>query len=86
MGIKFGEIARQARHDKGWTQQQMVKLAGLKFSPQYWCFIENGKEIPSLKTTIAIANLIGIPEELAIQWVVKERLERDLKRIEKNKK
>jgi transcriptional regulator with XRE-family HTH domain len=86
MGLKFGEIARQARRDKGWTQVEMIKLAGLHFSNQYWCFIENGKEIPSMKTTIAIANLIGIPEELAIQWVVKERLERDLKRIEKKKK
>ncbi len=56
----FGELLRQARHDAGFTQSQLVTASGIP-KPTLSRY-ENGHVMPSLGTLTRLAEALDIPE------------------------
>lgn len=49
----------EIRKEKGLTQEQVASQCFI--SPSYFCYIERGDRIPSIKTGMRIAEILGIP-------------------------
>lgn len=47
-----------AREEKGYTQAQVANAAGIE--PATYCYIEQGKREPLVKTAIAITDFLGV--------------------------
>jgi transcriptional regulator with XRE-family HTH domain len=60
MTATFGERLRQARHDAGLTQSQLVRLSGIP-KPTLSRY-ENGHVMPSLQTLARLATALDLPE------------------------
>jgi transcriptional regulator with XRE-family HTH domain len=56
----FGELLRQARHDAGLTQSQLVRASGIP-KPTLSRY-ENGHVMPSLGTLTRLCEALNIPE------------------------
>lgn len=56
--MSIGANIARIRRQKGWTQRELAKAAGL--SHDYISAIERGKGIPSLKTLAIIAEKLGV--------------------------
>jgi len=61
----FGRNVRQARKDKGWTQEQLAFEAGVKRA--YLSEVENGQRNVSLDIVEKLAKALGVsPETLML--------------------
>ena len=60
--MNLGEQIKQARKQKGWTQEQLA--AKFKFSPQTISYWEKGTSEPDLETCGKLSRLLGIPAEV----------------------
>ncbi|MBD2578274.1 helix-turn-helix transcriptional regulator [Oscillatoria sp. FACHB-1406] len=60
---KFGELIRQARKDKGYSQRDLAKLLGLDFT--YLSKLENDRAdyAPKEEAIRALAHHLGLDEE-----------------------
>lgn len=56
------EKLKQARIEKGLTQEQMALLLGYK-SKSHYCMIENGQRGVSVETALKISDILGKPVE-----------------------
>lgn len=54
----FGQNVRQARKDKGWTQEQLAFEAGVKRA--YLSEVENGQRNVSLDVVEKLAQALGV--------------------------
>lgn len=62
----FGRNVRQARKDKGWTQEQLAFEAGVKRA--YLSEVENGQRNVSLDVVEKLAKALGIgPHALMVE-------------------
>ena len=50
----FGSVVRQARLDRGWTQEDLADLTGLQ--PTYISDVERGRRSPGLTTQSRLAS------------------------------
>jgi len=55
--IRFGEILRRLREQRGWTRQKLATRAG--FTPTYVGIVEQGGNVPSLTTVLELAEVLG---------------------------
>ncbi|WP_449240557.1 helix-turn-helix transcriptional regulator [Desulfoscipio gibsoniae] len=67
MNLKKGLVfirhnLKQARINKGYTQQQMAKMLGYKSKSQY-CMIENGQRGVSVEKAKKISEILELPIE-----------------------
>lgn len=58
----FGRNVRQARKDKGWTQEQLAFEAGVKRA--YLSEVENGQRNVSLDVVEKLAKALGVSPEI----------------------
>jgi transcriptional regulator with XRE-family HTH domain len=59
----IGANVRRRRVDRGWTQIELAKAAGLK--ERYVQVLESGKANPTVKVLIEVADALGVaPAEL----------------------
>lgn len=56
--MNIGDSIREKRISKNMTQQELADKMGL--SRTYICDLENGRYVPSFKTTVKFAKLLGI--------------------------
>lgn len=59
--IIFGKAIRKRRLELGWTQEELSEMADI--SPTFMGSIERGEKLPSLSTTVRIANALKIGVE-----------------------
>lgn len=59
--IIFGKAIRVRRLELGWTQEELSEKADI--SPTFMGNIERGAQLPSLSTTVRIANALEIGVE-----------------------
>ena len=57
----LGGRLRQLREARGWSQRRLATAAGL--STGYIVLVENGHRLPSLETTVLLAELCGAPPQ-----------------------
>tara|TARA_R110002020_G_scaffold50791_2_gene143660 strand:+ start:2124 stop:2330 length:207 start_codon:yes stop_codon:yes gene_type:complete len=58
----FGRNVRQARKEKGWTQEQLAFEAGVKRA--YLSEVENGQRNVSLDVVEKLAKALGVSPEI----------------------
>ena len=66
--IEIGKRLREARLEKGYTQQAVVKMAG--FSTMYLGEIERGLKMPSLSSFVKIIEAL----EVSADYVLRDEL------------
>ena len=65
----FGDVLRQHRKRKGWSQMKLAAEAGLHLNAL--SNLERGKRIPSLYTVFVIARALGMPASKLVSAVEK---------------
>lgn len=58
LATAFAQVLREARKQKGLTQEELGDLAGLHDT--YISLLERGQRQPSLETTFALADALGL--------------------------
>ena len=58
-GERFGEVVRQLREARGWSQERLAGQAELNRS--YMGEIERATAMPSLATAAKLANALNVP-------------------------
>lgn len=61
--MRFGEIIKQYRIKRGWTQLDLIEKLGVDFSPSYLSKIELHGELPSPEKIMLMAHKLGIDKE-----------------------
>ncbi|XVJ70460.1 MAG: helix-turn-helix transcriptional regulator [Rhizobacter sp.] len=59
LGQRFGAVIRQAREQRGWSQEQLAGRAELNRS--YMGEIERATAMPSLSTAMKLAQALQVP-------------------------
>lgn len=71
----IGSRIQEIRTKKGITQDQLSEKVGI--SPKYLSSIERGKENPTLKTILSLADSLGVkPDEFFIHLEIEDPEER----------
>jgi transcriptional regulator with XRE-family HTH domain len=55
--VRFGEIIRELREERGWTRKKLALRSGL--TPQYIAIVETGGNVPSLVTVLELTEVLG---------------------------
>jgi transcriptional regulator with XRE-family HTH domain len=55
----FGEALREARHQRGLTQEELALDSG--YSPYYVRLLEGGRKSPTLKAIARLADVLQLP-------------------------
>jgi transcriptional regulator with XRE-family HTH domain len=58
IGLRLGGNIAQARHAKGWTQQELAEMIGV--DPVSLSRIETGASLPSISRLVEIADILNI--------------------------
>ncbi len=64
----FGENVRRARHERGWTQEDLSAKTGL--ATVQISRIERGKREIRLTTLIRLLDAFGVPPEALLQGLI----------------
>lgn len=73
--LTFGRLLRSHRLGEEMTQVQMAKALGL--SKQNLNDLESGRVLPTLRRAVRIAKKIGQLEELIVQLVLQDQVNRE---------
>lgn len=73
--LTFARLLKSHRLGEGYSQVEMANK--LKLSKQNLNDLENGRKIPSIRRAISIAKKIGILEDLAVQLVLQDQVNRE---------
>ena len=73
--LTFGRLLKAHRLGEGLTQVEMAKVLGL--SKQNLNDLECGRKIPSIRRAVQIARKIEILEELIVQLVLQDQIDRE---------
>ena len=73
--LTFGDLLLLQREDMELTQVQMAKKLGI--SKQQLCDFEKGRRFPSAKAASTWAKKLGHPQEVWVQTVLQDQLNRD---------
>jgi DNA-binding XRE family transcriptional regulator len=73
--LTFGRLLKSHRDGEELSQVEMAKKLGL--SKQSLNDLENGRKIPSIKRAVQIAKKIGLLEDLIIQLVLQDQVDRE---------
>jgi DNA-binding XRE family transcriptional regulator len=73
--LTFGRLLKSHRLGEEYSQVEMAKKLGL--SKQSLNDLESGRKIPSLRRAVQIAKKIGLLEDLLIQLVFQDQLDRE---------
>jgi DNA-binding XRE family transcriptional regulator len=73
--LTFGRLLKSHREGEELSQVEMAKKLGL--SKQSLNDLENGRKIPSIKRAVHIAKKIGLLEDLMIQLVLQDQVDRE---------
>jgi DNA-binding XRE family transcriptional regulator len=73
--LTFGRLLKSYRLGEELSQVEMAKKLGL--SKQSLNDLENGRKIPSIRRAVQIAKKIGLLEDLIIQLVLQDQVDRE---------
>lgn len=73
--LTFGRLLKSHRDGEELSQVEMAKKLGL--SKQSLNDLENGRKIPSIRRAVQIAKKIGLLEDLIIQLVLQDQVDRE---------
>ncbi len=70
-GELFGQVVRELRDARGWTQEELAERADMNAS--YLGFVERGDNVPTLTIIIQIAEGLGVSPADLLRDVMKRR-------------
>jgi len=73
--LTFGRLLKSHREGEELSQVEMAKKLGL--SKQSLNDLENGRKIPSIRRAVQIAKKIGLLEDLIIQLVLQDQVDKE---------
>ncbi|MCY4644664.1 MAG: helix-turn-helix transcriptional regulator [Bacteriovoracales bacterium] len=73
--LSFADLLYIQREDEQLTQVEMAKKLGI--TKQKLCDFEKGRRVPSPKMAASWAKKLGHPQEVWVQVVLQDQLERD---------
>ena len=73
--LTFGRLLKSHREGEELSQVEMAKKLGL--SKQSLNDLESGRKVPSIKRAVQIAKKIGLLEDLMIQLVLQEQVDKE---------
>lgn len=75
---KFGAIIRRLRLERGWTIRKLAQRCGM--NPVYLGVLEAGKNMPSLRTLLELADVLDVNATDIVREVEGPRREARLRR------
>ena len=70
MEITLGRMIRESRMRRGWSQEELVKRSGLRFTKSYVYQIENDIEVPTVLVLDRLAKAFGSDVKMMIRMIV----------------
>lgn len=73
--LTFGRLLKSHRLGEEMSQVEMAKM--LRLSKQSLNDLESGRRIPSIKRAVTIARKIGLMEDLLVQLVLQDQINKE---------
>ena len=73
--LTFGRLLKSHRLGEEMSQVEMAKM--LRLSKQSLNDLESGRRIPSIKRAVSIARKIGLMEDLLVQLVLQDQVNKE---------